>query len=146
MRKSRIKKHMNSHIYLSDLEFVTRFERGELDPALFTHEAHLRMAWIYLKRSGVSVAAAKMAKDLYRYVSEVGAPSKYNHTITIAATKIVDHFMQRTSADGFQEFLLKNPRLKNQFRELLKSHYSFDLFNSPAAKATFIEPDLFPFD
>jgi hypothetical protein len=66
--------------------------------------------------------------------------------VTIAAMKIVGHFMRRTPENDFGAFMSKNPRLKTGFRELLSSHYSFDVFELPVARITFIEPDLLPFD
>mgnify|MGYP000226997985 FL=1 len=44
---------MNSHYKLNDLEFVNQFQKTTLDPKLFTHEAHLRLAWIYINNEGL---------------------------------------------------------------------------------------------
>lgn len=134
------------HSKLSDTEFEISFENGILDPAIFTHEAHLRMAWIFIKKYGHGQAVDKITKSLFEFVSRAGAAEKYSVTVTIAAIKMVDHFLRRTAAKDFQEFIGKNPRLKNQFRQLIASHYSFDVFASHAASKEYIEPDLLPFD
>ena len=42
--------------------------------------------------------------------------------------------------------MIEFPRLKNNFRELISSHYGFDIYNSEKAKMKYLEPDLLPFD
>jgi hypothetical protein len=37
---------------LSNREFEEQFSNMHLDPALFTHKAHLRLAWIHISRYG----------------------------------------------------------------------------------------------
>jgi len=75
----------------------------------------------------------------------LGEDNKFNKTVTVAAVKAVHHFMKRTDSDNFQSLIQEFPKLKYNFKELLKMHYSFDLFLSDKAKTTFIEPDLLPF-
>ncbi len=137
---------MQAHYTLSDAEFEQQFEAGALDPALFTHEAHLRWAWIHISKYGLERALEHIHAQLKRFVAGVGAADKYNATLTTAATKAVYHFWARSETRTFPDFLAENPRLATQFRELMEAHYSFDIFQSEAAKQTVLEPDLLPFD
>jgi hypothetical protein len=37
---------MEQHQYLSDKEFEEQFETCQMNPSIFSHEAHLRLGWI----------------------------------------------------------------------------------------------------
>lgn len=136
---------MNSHFDLSDAAFQEQFEACTLPATLFTHEAHLRLAWLLLREYGQSTAEEKIQDLLLAYVSALGASEKYNTTLTLAAMKAVHHFMQKSSADSFSNFIEDFPRLKTNFKDLMSAHYSRDIYNSEEAKAHYIEPDLFSF-
>jgi hypothetical protein len=38
---------MEKHLELTDLEFEANFKNCSLNPDIFSHEAHLRLAWIH---------------------------------------------------------------------------------------------------
>ena len=136
---------MNTHFDLSDAAFQEQFETCTLPPTLFSHEAHLRLAWLLIQEHGLSQAEVKIQDLLLAYVSALGAREKYNTTLTVAAMKAVHHYMQKSSADSFSNFIEDFPRLKTNFKNLMSAHYSRDIFNSEEAKAHYIEPDLLPF-
>ncbi|TAI47267.1 hypothetical protein [Flagellimonas allohymeniacidonis] len=131
---------------MTDLEFEHQFAAGELSPALFTHEAHLRLAWIHVTQYGVETAVKNVTRQIKSYTQKLNAADKYNHTLTVAAIKAVYHFVLKAKSDNFQDFLKEFPRLKFNFKELMAYHYGFDIYTSPKAKKTFLEPDLLPFD
>ncbi len=137
---------MNKPYPHSDSKFIQQFINCELDPAEFSHEAHLRLAWININRYGVSQAETNIQNQLQNFVQHFGVKDKYNKTLTIAATKAVYHFMLKSKSGNFNAFLLEFPSLKYNFKELMNSHYSFDIYNSDKAKSEFLEPDLIPFD
>ncbi|NNK76184.1 MAG: hypothetical protein HKP42_08980 [Maribacter sp.] len=137
---------MEKHFGLTDLKFEQQFKSCELDPALFSHEAHLRLAYIHIKKYGIKKAIENVCNQLVAYVSHLGATDKYNTTLTVAAVKAVYHFMQRSAASNFKDFIAEFPQLKFEFKRLMQCHYGFDIFNSKKAKITFLEPDLLPFD
>jgi hypothetical protein len=136
---------MTSHNELTDAVFARAFDQCTLDPALFTHEAHLRMAWITIRQHGVDGAITIVSTQLKRFVVHAGAADKYNETVTIAATRAVHHFMQRYPEPTFEEFIRKAYRLKTNFRDLIACHYSQDIFRSEAARRDYLEPDLLEF-
>ena len=131
---------------MTDLEFEQHFASGELPPALFTHEAHLRLAWIHVTQYGVEEAIENVTEQIKRYTQKLNATDKYNHTLTVAAVKAVYHFVLKSKSDNFQDFLQEFPRLKFKFKDLMACHYGFDIYTSPKAKQAFLEPDLLPFD
>ncbi len=137
---------MEKHFALSDSEFEQKLINCELNPSEFSHEAHLRLAWINIKRYGIEKAEKKIQTHLLKFVNSVGAKDKYNMTLTLAATKAVYHFMLKSSSNNFKNFITEFPRLKYNFKELMSCHYGFDIYNSIKAKTEFLEPDLIPFD
>ncbi len=137
---------MENHFNLSDYEFEQKFINCELQPSDFSHTAHLRLAWINIKQYGMKQAEKNIQNQLQKFVEFVGAKDKYNVTLTLAATKTVHHFMQKSRTNNFIDFMAEFPRLKNNFKELMDCHYGFDIYNSIKAKTEFLEPDLIPFD
>lgn len=117
-----------------------------LDPSIFSHEAHLRLAWIHLDKYGLEQAKDNIQKQLQNFVAHVGATGKYHTTLTIVAIQAVDHFMKQSKSRDFVSFIKEFPQLKESFKELVASHYSFDVFNSPEARIEFLAPDVVPFD
>lgn len=137
---------MEKHWTLSDQEFEEQLITCTLPPSIFSHEAHLRLAWIYITKYGIELAIIKIQKQLKHYVNFLGAEEKYNTTLTIAATKAVHHFILKSDSDSFKNLITEFPRLKYNFTDLMDQHYGFDIYNSKKAKAEYLKPDLAPFN
>lgn len=137
---------MEKHTALSDQEFERQVRVCAFNPVDFTHEAHLRLAWILIESHGIEDAEKQIQELLLRFVEFAGARDKYNTTLTIAAMRAVDHFKRKSNSESFLEFIVEFPRLKYNFKELMAAHYGFDVFSSHEARLTYIEPDLLPFD
>ncbi|MEO5979800.1 MAG: hypothetical protein ABIS36_25265 [Chryseolinea sp.] len=135
----------SAHFHLTDADFEKQLEKCILDPSIFTHEAHLRMAYIKIRAFGVSEAVAIVSSEIENYVKFRGAQDKFNKTLTIAAVNTVNHFMNKAKSLTFTDLMIEFPRLKYNFRELISTHYGFDIFNSTQAKKEFIQPDLMPY-
>ncbi|MGB5819448.1 MAG: hypothetical protein WBG90_08165 [Saonia sp.] len=137
---------MENHFKLNDTELQLQFTDCSLDPSLFSHEAHLRLAWIHIQKYGLESAIQNLCKQIAAYATSVGATDKFNNTVTVAAIKAVYHFIQKSKSDNFRDFIQEFPRLQHNFKELMNAHYGFDIFTLERAKRTFMEPDLLPFD
>ncbi|UII23450.1 hypothetical protein [Fulvivirga ligni] len=137
---------MTNHYDLSDAQFEEAFSNCSLNPSVFNHEAHLRLAWIHIRNYGIEVALLTIPTQLKAYVKHLGAEDKYNATLTHAAVKAVYHFMLKSYFADFQAFIEGFPRLKTSFKDLMAAHYGFDIYNSAEARKEFLEPDLLPFD
>ncbi len=136
---------MELHFNLSDSEFERSFESCSMKPDVFTHIAHLRLAYIHISRYGKERAIENIEAQLQQFVKFAGATNKYHKTLTIVAIHAVHYHMRKSKAEDFKDFLLEFPELKQDFKNLVNSHYSFDIFNSTEAKIRFLEPDLQPF-
>jgi hypothetical protein len=137
---------MHHHSELTDSAFEKQFANCQLLPALFTHEAHLRLAWIHITQYGIEQALQNIQTQLQRFVAHVGAKDKYNTTLTIATTKAVYHFILKSESNTFKEFITTFPRLQYNFKELMHAHYSINIFTATQAKTEYLVPDLLPFD
>jgi hypothetical protein len=137
---------MEPHFTLSDAELETQFAKQTLDPTYFSHEAHLRLAWIHIRKYGIENAIRNITRQIKEYADGLGAKDKYNETVTIAAMRAVYHFMLRSKEKTFKNFIQLNPRLKFNFRELMDAHYSTNIFKSQRAKEKYLEPERLPFD
>ena len=134
------------HRLLSDTQFEQAFELKSLPAQSFTHEAHLRLAWIHISKYGLTKAIGNVCIQISEYAQSLGVPEKFNMTVTVAAVKAVYHFTNRSQSNDFYELIEEFPRLKTNFKGLVNSHYGFDIFKSGKAKKEFLEPDLVPFD
>lgn len=137
---------MEAHHNISDNNFEYQFANCQLDPSLFSHEAHLRLAWIHIKKYGVDQAEENIQSQLKKFVAHVGATDKYHTTLTIVAVRAVDHFMQKSDHSNFKTFIAAFPKLKSDFKTLINSHYSYDIFQSEKARNEFLKPDIIPFN
>ena len=133
------------HTQLSDTDFIEQFKNGSLNPEIFNHEAHLRLAWLYIDKFGLKQAEQNIQKQLQNFVEIVGARDKYHTTLTIVAIRIVNHFIQRSGSNNFTDFIIEFPQLKTEFKALIDAHYSFNIFDFKKAKVEYLKPDLLPF-
>lgn len=133
------------HHFLSDEEFAQQFSNKTLNPEIFTHEAHLRFAWIMIQNHGLKLGAEIICEQILAFVKPLGAEEKYNKTLTIASMKMVNHFMQKVETDNFLDFIQSFPALKYDFKTLVSKHYSFDIFKTERTRLEYVEPDLIGF-
>ncbi len=133
------------HYTLSDDVFIHQFETLTLPENWFTHEAHLRLAYILIKRQGLKKSIQKICTQIKNFDQHFGDGTKYHHTLTMAAIKTINYFIQKSNSNNFNDLLLEFPRLKNDFYGLLRLHYSAKVFKNSASKINYIEPDLIPY-
>ncbi len=134
-----------SHRSSTDSELISSLEDVSLKETQFTHEAHIRLAWIHLKNNGLNTAIDLVTKQIRAYVRHLGAQDKYHHTLTIAAVKTVHHFIKISPFEPFEKFIEHNPRLLSDFKTLVHTHYSEQLIQSELSRSSFCEPDLMPY-
>ncbi|MBX2877119.1 MAG: hypothetical protein KTR30_33675 [Saprospiraceae bacterium] len=134
-----------SHLSLSDQDFENQFADTTLPPQLFSHEAHLRLAWIHIQKYGKEQAISNVCDQIKVFDQTHGDGTMFNRTVTVVAVEAVAHFIGKVKAADFPTFIAKAPRLKTNLKDLIKQHYSWDIFKDPAAKEVFLAPDLQPF-
>lgn len=134
------------HHLLTNDEFEEKFSNCDLPAVIFTHEAHLRLAYIYINKYGLDIAIDKLSIQIADCDNKYGDGTKYNKTLTIASTKIMHHFIEKAQSTDFNSLLREFPKLKLDFAGIIKSHYALNIFNSDKAKQEYLEPDLASFN
>jgi hypothetical protein len=123
-----------------EADFLDRFEAAAIPKEEFDHRAHVRVAWLYLRRYGLEEAGDRMAAGIRRFAAAHGATGKYHETITQAWVRLVAASIgdQREFAD----FVAANPELLD--KELPNAYYSAERLWSDEARRAFVEPDRRP--
>jgi hypothetical protein len=68
----------------NDVRLARTLERAETPAGGFPHEAHLRVAWVYLNESpSLDGAVDRMATTLRRFAASVGKAEKYSQPVTV---------------------------------------------------------------
>jgi hypothetical protein len=149
---------------MSDKEFLEQFESRTLDRKEWTHEAHIRMAWLYLKRSdsyrrarsrirsGIKKLNAAFEARLADPCGAIAPPEAsampadepkrvgYHETITTAFVRLIA--VRIRSGETYTKFQSRNVDLFDGKLSALMSHYSAGLLFSEEARTSFVEPDL----
>lgn len=136
---------MEKHYRYSDEVYEQKFEEGKFPPLYFSHEAHLRLAYIHLKKYGLDRSIDHMCKQIYDFAIKYGATMKFNATVTYASLQIMYYYMNEGESDDFPSLMEEYPHLLRDFKGEIQKYYSWDVFRSPEAKAKIHEPDLKPF-
>lgn len=133
---------------MDDQEFLSSFERLSLPFSQWTHRAHVKAAFLYLRSHPFDEALNRLRKGIKAYNSANQVPegptSGYNETTThaflhlIAATMAAyGEEMPTPTADAFCD---THPQLMT--RNALRFFYSPQRRMHPLAKMQFLEPDL----
>jgi hypothetical protein len=110
----------------------------------FRHRQHVHLAFLAVRKHGKSAAIPKISSWIRHIAAYERAPQKYNATMTRAWTEIVGHHVEAAPAVAdFGEFADRYPALLD--KRLLRDHYSSALLASPAARRSWVAPDLAPF-
>lgn len=136
---------MEKHYRFTDDVFEKKFEDCSFPPLYFSHEAHLRLAYIHLEKYGLEKSIENMFKQIYDFAIKYGATMKFNATVTYASLQIMNHYMKKAESDNFPDFIKEFPFLKEDFKTVIGTHYSGDVFRSLEAKKEILEPDLVSF-
>ena len=131
-----------------DQTFLRAFEDCTLPFEEWKHRAHIRVAYLYLRRWPYADALERVRESIKRYNAATNTPESlergYHETITVAWMCLV-HFTlcEYGPAPSSDEFLEAQEHLLN--RKALRFFYTRDRIVSWEAKANFVEPDLVPF-
>jgi hypothetical protein len=127
-----------------DPDFRLQIEACQFPIKAFDHQAHLRLAYVYLTEHSTDTAYILMRNTLLSLLEHHGIDSlKYHETMTRAWLMAIRHFMENTpDSTSATNFIAKNPRLLDT--TIMMTHYSPDVLFSNEARTVFIGPDLDP--
>lgn len=124
---------------MTDAEFLTAFESGEISPHDFRHADHVRAGWLLLADDpSFAEAAARMSRALRRITARHGHPERYNETITVAFMALIGERRAAGSAADFATFRAANADLFTA--DALARYYPVDILRSDLARRTFVLP------
>ena len=134
----------------NDDQFLDAFESQSLPFDQWTHRAHVKVAYLYLRSHPFPEALTRMRRGIKAYNAANNVPesptSGYNETTThaflhlIAATiAAYGGVFPTETADAFCD---AHPQLMT--RHVLRLFYSPQQRMHPLAKTQFVEPDLAP--
>eukprot|EP01112_Ceratiomyxa_fruticulosa_P014739 TRINITY_DN4248_c0_g1_i1.p1 TRINITY_DN4248_c0_g1~~TRINITY_DN4248_c0_g1_i1.p1 ORF type:complete len:540 (-),score=112.25 TRINITY_DN4248_c0_g1_i1:117-1679(-) len=131
-------------LVLSDSEFLSQFENYTL--MNWDHKTHIRMAWLYLTKSGRREGSKKIFEGIKNFIanSKVSRRTTFHFTMTYFWIQMIDLAINSTEKGlSFEDFLQKNPQLMNGglFLEYYKKE---TMLNNPEARSQFVLPDVKP--
>lgn len=127
---------------MSDDEFLAAFEACTIPKADWTHEAHVRMAWLYLSRLPFADALQKVRTGIQRYNRSLGNTTGYHDTITVAFVRVIAHRMQ--DGEGYTAFRERHPDVLDRKLPALLRYYTEARLKSAEATERFVDPDREP--
>ncbi len=130
---------------VGDEAFLHSFEDTSLAFSQWTHRAHLRMAWNYLREHGRDAGSVLIRQGIQRYNEKNKdlVRGGYHETMTLFFVHVIDLAVRATpDVADFSDFLARFPALAD--RKLIEQYYSRDRLRAPAAKTGWLPPDLRP--
>jgi hypothetical protein len=122
------------------------FSKSSLTASEWTHEAHVRTAFLFAVRFSLDEAHLRMRAGIIRLNERHGlveSPARgYFETITRAWLMLVADAIRRTQADSSRALLEACPELMD--RSLLLRYYSRELLRTPRVRAIYVAPDIRP--
>lgn len=133
---------MKHSLSADDRNFRDEFETCRISAARFDHQAHIRLAYIYLAEHDHDAALTLIRSTLLGFLRHQQIDlSKYHETMTQAWILAVRHFMEISPACGSSDaFIECNPIMLDS--KIMMTHYSAEVMFSPEARARYVEPDL----
>ncbi len=121
---------------------IERFESGDIEADLFDHEAHVYVAWLFIREFDLAGAVSRFESGLRRLTAKLGAPDKYHATITWFFMLLIAERAREDEA--WPAFRARNPDLISQSNTTLDRYYSRARLFSETARNQFLLPDRLP--
>ena len=119
-------------------EELRALETGALDPAMFPHPEHVRLAYEMLGRHPFGEAVTRFSRGLRLLAAKAGRPEVYHETITVAFLAVISERRAGARNAGWNEFKANNSDLMN--KRCLDRWYDADFLRSDLARQTFCLP------
>lgn len=120
---------------------LQNFEAGNFAAATFSHQAHVYVAWCYLRQYDLPESIQRFTDALRRFTKSIGQAHKYHETISWFFIVLVAERRLGPAADDWFLFERENPDLLQSGGQLLRRYYSQAVLDSQRAKLQFVLPD-----
>ena len=121
-------------------ELILQFENCTLPKDEFHHAAHVRTAWIYLKKYPVLDAIANFTRSLKAYADSLGAAGLYHETVSWGYMFLINERMFRSPGENWDEFAAANPDLLRWRDGAFMQYYGKEILTSDTARKVFVLP------
>lgn len=130
---------------MTDPEFLAAFEACTIPHEAWSHRAHIRMAYLVLRRDGLQKGLDAARAGIQKLNASQNTPEAldrgYHETITCAWMRLVDSAIRNYGpGEDFEAFAAQHPHLL--CRTQLRLFYSRERIMSWEAKRGFVPPDL----
>ena len=130
---------------MSDADFLRAFESCALTRAEWTHQAHVRMAWLYLSREPLDIALPKIRDGIQKLNQSHGNVIGYHETITAVYTRLILAGINAMPPQAtFAEFCAAHPELLDREARVFLRHYRKETIQSQRAREEYVEPEIEP--
>jgi hypothetical protein len=124
---------------MNDDRFLGLFEGMGLAAGALDHAAHVRAAYLCLRRHDFAEALLRFRRSIRAYAASLGKADLYHETITVAHFALIrEHMVVRGETTGWEEFSRVNPELLE--RQLLHRYYEPDELASSLAREVLLLP------
>jgi len=121
---------------------LQQFEALDFDPDTFDHEAHVYVAWCYVRECELLEAIRRCRDTLRRLTTRLGIPDKYHETITWFYLVAVAEAASGSAVHDWWQFKRANPALFRRSPSIVRRFYSEGRLMSDLARSSFVLPDL----
>lgn len=124
---------------MSDEEFIAALESCTLPASEFTHAAHIRAAYLYLRAGSFGQAIERTSNAIRRFATSLQVPGKYHETMTVAYVALIQQrLVEHGDGGGWIGFAAQHPDLFR--RDLLLNYFSSEQLQSTQARQVFVLP------
>ncbi|MBT8100860.1 MAG: hypothetical protein KJO82_13980 [Gammaproteobacteria bacterium] len=120
---------------------IEDLESARIEAGSFNHEAHVYLAWLYLREYPVTAAIERFSAALKRLTLKLGVPGKYHETITWFFMLIIAQRCADRPSQDWPQFKATNSDLLDWDENILHRYYSKATLDSDEARRTFVLPD-----
>ena len=125
-----------------DEAFLAAFETCTLDPALFDHRGHLRLALLHLQAQSLGATATTLPGQIQRYATHLGAPEKFHATLTHALLELVqERLTLMPPGTPWEAVLAAHPDLERDALALVHERHSPAQLATAEARQRALPPD-----
>jgi len=125
---------------VTDDNLLRRFEDHVIDAEAMTHENHLRLAWLLLRKYPLPEAMMHYRDGLLALTTRLGLTDKYHETITFTLMLVLYDRMAH-GPDDLDAFLAANQDLLTDCKGVLTRWYRAEDLFTDAARLRFRFPD-----
>ena len=126
---------------MTDEELLKAFEAATLTHKQFSHRAHVRVAWLYVRDNPLAHASDKFVRHLKALNKVHGVSANYHETVTWFMLLLIADRQSKKPVAHFGEFEADNADLMKDARGLLAKYYEEETLWGDHARRCFTLPD-----